>query len=337
MGANEQNNLLEVQNLHTHFHTDSGVVKAVDGISFTLQSGKVLGIVGESGCGKSIASMSLMRLIPSPPGKIFGDNVSFNGKNLLELSENQMRQIRGNEIAMIFQEPMTSLNPVYTIGNQLGEAIKLHQGVNKQYIEDKATEVLNLVGIPRPKEILKEYPHSLSGGMRQRIMIAMAVSCNPSLLIADEPTTALDVTIQAQILELMKDLIKQLNTSIIFITHDLGVIAEMAEYVLVMYAGKVVEETDIFSLFHTPRHPYTIGLLNSKPQIDIEEDNLIPIKGTVPNPLNMPEGCSFHPRCDQVMERCKIEPPKLTEISPGHKVSCWQFSSFTTNSEEVEF
>lgn len=337
MGTNEQNNLLEVQNLHTHFHTDSGVVKAVDGISFSLQSGKVLGIVGESGCGKSIASMSLMRLIPSPPGKIFGDNVSFNGKNLLELSENQMRKIRGNEIAMIFQEPMTSLNPVYTIGNQLGEAIKLHQGVNKQYIEDKAIEVLNLVGIPRPKEILKEYPHSLSGGMRQRIMIAMAVSCNPSLLIADEPTTALDVTIQAQILELMKDLIKQLNTSIIFITHDLGVIAEMAEHVMVMYAGKVVEETDIFSLFHSPRHPYTIGLLNSKPQIDKEEDNLIPIKGTVPNPLNMPEGCSFHPRCDQVMEQCKRQPPQLTEISPGHKVSCWHFSSFTKNNEEVEF
>ncbi len=317
--------LLQVNNLKTTFYTEDGIIPAVDGVSFNLRPGEVMGIVGESGCGKSVASLSVLRVIPNPPGEVQADSIIFDGKDLLTLSEKEMRKIRGNEIAMIFQEPMTSLNPVYTIGNQLGEAIKLHQGVKEREAKEKSIEMLKTVGIPRAEKIVDEYPHSLSGGMRQRAMIAMGLSCNPKLLIADEPTTALDVTIQAQILELMKDLIKKFNTAIMFITHDLGVIAEMAEHVIVMYAGKLVEETDVVTLFKNPLHPYTIGLINSKPKIEVESEKLQSIPGLVPNPLQMPSGCSYHPRCDRVMDLCRTEMPEEIEVKPGHKVRCWMF------------
>ncbi len=315
--------LLVVEDLKTFFYTDGGVVRAVDGVSFTVGHGEVLGIVGESGCGKSIASMSIMRLIPQPPGRIEGGRVLLNGRDLLKISEKEMRRVRGNEMAMIFQEPMTSLNPVFTIGNQLTEAIRLHQGLKKKEAVDNAVEMLQLVGISRAREIVREYPHRLSGGMRQRVMIAMALSCNPRLLIADEPTTALDVTIQAQILELMKDLKQKINTGIIFITHDLGVIAEMSQRIMVMYAGKVVEEADAATLFTHPLHPYTRGLLNSKPRIEAEKDKLYSIRGMVPNPLEMPPGCYFNPRCDEALEQCRREAPPLIEVSPGHRAACW--------------
>ena len=317
--------LLQVNNLKTTFYTEDGIVPAVNGVTFDLKPGEVLGIVGESGCGKSVASLSVLRLIPTPPGEVAADSIIFDGKELLSLSEKEMRKIRGNDIAMIFQEPMTSLNPVYTVGNQLGEAIRLHQGLSEREAKGKSIEMLKLVGIPRAEKVVDEYPHSLSGGMRQRAMIAMALSCNPKLLIADEPTTALDVTIQAQILELMKELIQQFNTAIIFITHDLGVIAEMAEHVIVMYAGKIVEETDVVTLFKNPLHPYTIGLINSKPKIELEMEKLESIPGLVPNPLDMPLGCSYHPRCDKVMDICRAEMPEETEVKPGHRVRCWLY------------
>ena len=317
--------LLQVENLVTKFFTDDGVVTAVDDVSFSVRPGEVVGIVGESGCGKSVASLSILRLVQDPPGKIVGGRILFQGRDLLALRDEEMRAIRGNEIAMIFQEPMTSLNPVYTIGNQIGEAVQLHQGLEKGQARIKTIEMLKLVGIPRPEAVVDEYPHRFSGGMRQRAMIAMALSCNPKLLIADEPTTALDVTIQAQILELMKDLKRRINTAIIFITHDLGVIAEMAQYVVVMYAGKVVESTDVITLFREPKHPYTVGLFRSKPRIEDERDTLDFIPGAVPNPLQMPSGCAFHPRCGSVMERCRVtEPPEIT-IKGGHLIRCWLY------------
>lgn len=319
-------NLLQVKNLRTTFYTEDGVVPAVNGISFSLRPGEVLGIVGESGCGKSVASLSVLRLIPNPPGEVTADSIFFDGKDLISLTEKEMRRIRGNEIAMIFQEPMSSLNPVYTIGNQLGEAIKLHQGLRNKAVKDRSIEMLSLVGIPRPEKVIDEYPHSLSGGMRQRAMIAMALSCNPKLLIADEPTTALDVTIQAQILELMKELRDKINTAIMFITHDLGVIAEIAEQVIVMYAGKIVESADVVTLFNEPLHPYTTGLLNSKPKIEIDTEKLYSIPGMVPNPLNLPEGCPYHPRCDKVMDVCRVQYPQEVEVKPGHLVRCWLFN-----------
>jgi len=317
--------LLQVENLVTKFFTDDGVVTAVDDVSFSVRPGEVVGIVGESGCGKSVASLSILRLIQDPPGKIVGGRILFEERDLLALRDDDMRAIRGNEIAMIFQEPMTSLNPVYTIGNQIGEAVQLHQGLEKAQARIKTIEMLKLVGIPRPEAVVDEYPHRFSGGMRQRAMIAMALSCNPKLLIADEPTTALDVTIQAQILELMKDLKRRINTAIIFITHDLGVIAEMAQYVVVMYAGKVVESTDVVTLFREPKHPYTIGLFRSKPRIEDERDTLDFIPGAVPNPLHMPSGCPFHPRCGSVMDRCRVtEPPEIT-INGEHLIRCWLY------------
>ncbi len=317
--------LLRVEDLRTTFYTDEAVIHAVDGVSFSVKPGEVLGIVGESGCGKSVASLSIMRLIYYPPGKIEGGKIYLNDRNLLDLSEREMRNIRGNEIAMIFQEPMTSLNPVYKIGDQVSEAIRLHQGLDSSAAWEEAGRMLELVGIPRPKEILNNYPHQLSGGMRQRAMIAMALSCNPKLLIADEPTTALDVTIQAQILELMRDLKERINTAIIFITHDLGVIAEMAQYVVVMYTGKVVESSDVESLFNNPLHPYTAGLINSKPKLEEEKEMLDFIPGNVPNPMVMPEGCAFHPRCKDMMPICQQEMPDLLEPAPGHSVRCWLY------------
>lgn len=317
--------LIEVKNLKTYFHTEDGVVKAVDGVDFEIYRGEVLGVVGESGCGKSVTSLSIMRLIQQPPGKITADGIIFEGKNLLDLSEAQMRKIRGNDISMIFQEPMTSLNPVYTVGNQISEAIILHQKVSKDEAMKKSVEMLKKVGIPMPEQRVNEYPHQLSGGMRQRVMIAMALSCNPKLLIADEPTTALDVTIQAQILVLMQDLQRDFDAAIMLITHDLGVVAETANRVVVMYGGKVVEYSDVTTIFKNPRHPYTWGLLQSIPRMDIDRERLMVIEGVVPNPLFLPEGCAFNPRCRFASEKCTKEIPDIKEIAPGHQVRCWHY------------
>jgi len=324
-------NLLDVQDLVTKFFTDDGVVSAVDHVSFSVKPGEVVGIVGESGCGKSVAALSIMRLVQDPPGKIVGGRILFQDRDLLTLSDRDMRAIRGNEIAMIFQEPMTSFNPVYTIGDQIGEAIELHQGLNKAQVRAKTIEMLTRVGIPRPEAVIDEYPHRFSGGMRQRAMIAMALSCNPKLLIADEPTTALDVTIQAQILELMKELRRSINTAIVFITHDLGVIAEMAQHVVVMYAGKVVESTDVVTLFRKPKHPYTIGLFSSKPKLEDEQEVLAYIPGAVPNPLHMPLGCPFHPRCASVMDICRRTVPPQISLKSGHFIRCWLHEPASTD------
>jgi oligopeptide/dipeptide ABC transporter ATP-binding protein len=316
--------LLDIRNLRTYFYTEDGVVAAVDGVNLYVNRGETLGVVGESGCGKSQTSLSVMRLIPMPPGKIMeGSEILFEGQDLLKKSESEMRKIRGNDISMIFQEPMTSLNPVYTIGDQIAEAIQLHQGLNHREAINKAIDMLRLVGIPLPDRRVKEYPHQLSGGMRQRVMIAMALSCNPKLLVADEPTTALDVTIQAQILELMKRLKKELGMAIMLITHDLGVVAEMAERVVVMYAGKVVEEGDVVSIFKNPIHPYTEGLLKSIPRMDAEAGKLHVIEGVVPNPLHMPEGCRFNPRCPYAIDKCRETQPPLEQIAPGRWVACF--------------
>ncbi len=317
--------LLKVKDLHTTFYTDEAVIKAVEGVSFNVKPGEVVGLVGESGCGKSVVSLSIMRLIKYPPGRIEGGNIIFEDRDLLKLDEKEMRRIRGNEIAMIFQEPMTSFNPVYKVGDQVSEAIRLHQGLDKAAAWAEAAKMLELVGIPRPGEVVNDYPHQLSGGMRQRAMIAMALSCNPKLLIADEPTTALDVTIQAQILELMKDIKEKMNTAIIFITHDLGVIAEMAQHVVVMYSGKIVEDANVNSIFNEPMHPYTAGLIRSKPKLEEEKDILEFIPGAVPNPMEMPSGCAFHPRCPEVMEICCREMPDLLESKPKHLVRCWLY------------
>ncbi|HSW36665.1 MAG TPA: ABC transporter ATP-binding protein [Candidatus Limnocylindrales bacterium] len=317
--------LLRVEDLKTSFYTDNAIIKAVDGVSFDVRPGEILGVVGESGCGKSVVSLSIMRLVMYPPGKIEAGRVLFNGRDLLSIDEKSMRRVRGNEIAMIFQEPMTSFNPVYQIGDQVSEVIRLHQGLGRAAAWQQAAKMLELVGIPRPSEVLSDYPHQLSGGMRQRVMIAMALSCNPKLLIADEPTTALDVTIQAQILELMKDLREKINTAIIFITHDLGVIAEMAQHVVVMYSGKVVENAEVNLLFNEPLHPYTVGLMNSKPKLEDEKEILEYIPGMVPNPMEMPEGCAFHPRCQAVMDLCRREMPALIETRPQHLVRCWLY------------
>ncbi len=318
-------NLVQIKNLKTYFYTGDGIVKAVDDVSFNIRKGEIIGVVGESGCGKSVTAMSVMRLIPSPPGKIVAGEILFEDENILNITEEKMRKIRGNDIAVIFQEPMTSLNPIFTIGFQIEEVILLHQKLSKVKAKEKAIEMLKLVGVPRADEIVNCYPHELSGGMRQRAMIAMAVSCNPKLLIADEPTTALDVTIQAQILDIMKDLKKKLNTSIMLITHDLGVIAEMAEYVVVMYAGKIIEEAPVIELFKNPMHPYTDGLMKSKPSLNKDVDRLYSIPGQVPNPIDMPEECHFSARCQKVMDICRKQQPPIREITPGHKVACFLY------------
>ncbi len=315
-------NLLEVKDLRTYFYTDDGIVKAVDGVDFEVKVGETIGIVGESGCGKSITAMSILRLIQCPPGKIVSGEILFNGEDLIKVTEKRIREIRGNSISMIFQEPMTSLNPVFTAGYQIEEILKLHQNLSDDEARDKAVEMIRMVGIPNPERIANEYPHQLSGGMRQRIMIAMALACRPKMLIADEPTTALDVTIQAQILDLMNELKNKLNTSIMLITHDLGVIAEMADHVIVMYSGKVVEDAPTIELFENPKHPYTIGLMSSIPSLAKEGQRLETIPGVVPNPLYLPKGCYFHPRCKYATRKCRETQPELVEVAPGHKSAC---------------
>ncbi len=317
--------LLEVKNLKTYFDTDRGTVKAVDDVSFSINSGETLGIVGESGCGKSVTSLSIIQLVAKPVGRIAGGNVLLKGKDLLQLSEDQMRSIRGNDISMIFQEPMTSLNPVFTIGDQIVEPLMLHQKLRKKEAIEKTIEMLKVVGIPNPERRVDEYPHQLSGGQRQRAMIAMALACNPALLIADEPTTALDVTVQAQILELMNNLKKEFNSAIMLITHDLGVIAETAQRVVVMYAGKVVEEAEVVALFTSPRHPYTKGLLRSIPKLTDERERLDVIEGIVPNPLDFPSGCRFHNRCPHCFEKCREKEPPLYLLKGQRNVRCWLF------------
>jgi peptide/nickel transport system ATP-binding protein len=317
--------LLEVKNLKTQFRTDEGTFLAVDDISFSLEKGKTLGIVGESGCGKSVTSLSIMRLIPNPPGKIVGGEILFNGKDLLKISEEEMRKIRGNEIAMIFQEPMTSLNPVFTCGYQIAEAIALHQkGLTKKQVREKTIDMLKLVGMPEPDKRVDEYPHQLSGGMRQRVMIAMALSCNPSLLIADEPTTALDVTIQAQILELVRKLQREFNASMILITHDLGVVAETCDFVAVMYAGRIIEYGTVEDIFYRPRHRYTKGLLDSIPHFETghRRERLETIKGLVPNLMNIPKGCRFNDRCNFAQDDCRAQDPALVNFGGIHQAAC---------------
>jgi oligopeptide/dipeptide ABC transporter ATP-binding protein len=324
--------ILEVKNLRTSFKTDEGEVKAVDDVSFDVFKGKTLGIVGESGCGKSVTSLSIMRLIPNPPGRVVGGEILFRGKDLLKISNEEMRKVRGREISMIFQEPMTSLNPVFTIGNQLREAISIHSDLSRQAIADKAVDMLKLVGIPSPEKRVADYPHQLSGGMRQRVMIAMALSCNPSILIADEPTTALDVTIQAQILDLLRDLQARLGMAIVLITHDLGVVAEMADEVVVMYAGRVAEKAPVRELFRSPKHPYTRGLLNSIPTLSkdptgkVKRDRLETIPGIVPNLLHLPRGCRFQERCSFVQDACRGEEPVLRNLGGlgqgSHEIRC---------------
>ena len=315
--------MLEVRDIRTAFHIREGIVPAVDGVSLHINRDETLGVVGESGCGKSVTALSIMRLIKSPPGKIERGEIFFDGRDLLKLSLKEMREIRGNDIGMIFQEPMTSLNPVYTIGDQIAEAIVLHQKVSNREARTRTIDMLRKVEIPLPERRFDEFPHQLSGGMRQRVMIAMALSCSPKLLIADEPTTALDVTIQAQILDLMRDLRRTLGMSIMLITHDLGVVASMADRVVVMYAGKVAEEALVRDVFKKPMHPYTHGLLNSIPQLARDVEKLHVISGTVPNLLYLPEGCYFSPRCPYAQSKCRELQPSLVEAVPGHKVSCW--------------
>ena len=317
--------LLTIRNLHTYFFTDEGVAKAVDGVDLELKEGGTLGVVGESGCGKSVTALSVMRLIPDPPGKITQGEILFAGTNLLNLSEAEMRKIRGRSISMIFQEPMTSLNPVFQIGDQISEVLRLHEGLSRREAWDRSIEMLKLVGIPSPERRVQEYPHQLSGGMRQRAMIAMALACSPKLMIADEPTTALDVTIQAQILELMNRLQREKGMSVILITHNLGVIAETAQKVAVMYAGRIVEYAEVKPIFGNPMHPYTQGLLKSIPRLDEDharKARLEAIPGLVPSLLELPKGCKFSNRCKYVFEKCGEE-PQLIEAEPGHLVRCW--------------
>ena len=319
--------LLSIKDLQTYFFTPEGVVKAVDGVSFDILRGQTLGVLGESGCGKSVTALSIMRLISSPPGRIMSGSIHLEETDLVKLSLAQMRGIRGNQISMIFQEPMTSLNPVYTVGDQIAETYVTHQGLNQKDALDRAIEMLRVVGIPIPERRVHEYPHQLSGGMRQRVMIAMAMACRPKLLIADEPTTALDVTIQAQILDLMLELQKELGMAIMMITHDLGVIAEVSDRVVVMYAGEVMEYSLIDTLFTAPCHPYTIGLMASIPQLGAKfkrgKQPLKEISGIVPNLIRLPPGCLFAPRCDKVMDRCRKKRPPLFRLSEDHGVKCW--------------
>jgi peptide/nickel transport system ATP-binding protein/oligopeptide transport system ATP-binding protein len=316
--------LLQVRGLKTWFDTDRGLFRAVDGISFDVPRGRTVGLVGESGCGKSVTSLSLMGLVASPPGTVTADSIRFEGQDLLGLSPQARRLLRGNRMSMVFQEPMTSLNPVHTIGRQLIEVIRAHRQISLQAARARAIEVLELVRIPSAAQRLDDYPHHLSGGMRQRVMIAIALACEPALLIADEPTTALDVTIQAQILELMRDLQQRLGMAILIITHDLRVIAELADDVIVMYAGQIVESAPVSALFNDPQHPYTIGLLGSIPRLDVERDRLSTIEGTVPSPARQPAGCRFAPRCPFSDSRCHAEPPPLRLMAPGHQAACWR-------------
>jgi peptide/nickel transport system ATP-binding protein/oligopeptide transport system ATP-binding protein len=318
--------VVDIQHLRTYFYVRGQIAKAVDDVSLTIPSGQTLGLVGESGCGKSVTAHSIIRLIPEPPGKIVGGIIDFEGTNLLDLSEPQMRKIRGNRISMIFQEPMTALNPVYSVGNQVGESIRIHQKWSGKEVRDRVVDMFRLVGIPAPEKRMNDYPHQMSGGMRQRVVIAMALACNPRLMIADEPTTALDVTIQAQILDLMNNLKSEIGASILFITHDLGVIAEMAQNVAVMYAGKVVECTDVNTLFANPKHPYTVGLLQSIPVIGRNAGKrLNTIKGMVPSLLNLPSGCMFNDRCPDVFSDCRQVEPEMVAAGPHHVARCLKY------------
>jgi peptide/nickel transport system ATP-binding protein len=336
VAQSEEDLVLKVEDLTVEFTTDEGRIRAVDQVSLEIPRGKTLGVVGESGCGKSVTALSVMRLIPMPPGRFVSGKISYEGDDLIKLGDEEMRKLRGNMISMIFQEPMTSLNPVFTVGDQIGEAVRLHQGVSKEEAIEKAIEMLRLVGIPAPEERVKVYPHQLSGGMRQRVMIAMALCCEPDVLIADEPTTALDVTIQAQIMELMKELQEKMGMSIMLITHDLGVVAETCDVVQVMYAGRVIEKGTAEDIFHTPRHPYTLGLLSSVPGwhpgggVDgVEEDGpdgkprLRTIPGIVPNLLELPKGCRFQDRCDRVNDECRQKEPELVDSGDAHWVRCF--------------
>ncbi len=329
---NNNDVILSVENLQTHFKTDDGVVKAVDGVSFKLRKGETLGIVGESGCGKSVTNLSIMRLIPSPPGKIVGGSVMFGGEDILQKPENELRKIRGNNISMIFQDPMTSLNPFLRISTQMVETIMLHQGLDKKEARQKSVELLKLVGIPKPEKRIDNYPHQFSGGMRQRVMIAMALSCEAQILIADEPTTALDVTIQAQILELINELADKFGTAVILITHDLGVVAGMCDKVCVMYAGRVVEQASTDDLYDDPKHPYTVGLIRSVPRLDEKgRTKLYSIDGQPPNLIDLPECCPFHPRCQKAMDICKTRYPGLYHLENERTVSCWLYADKEEN------
>jgi peptide/nickel transport system ATP-binding protein/oligopeptide transport system ATP-binding protein len=319
--------LVNIQGLKTYFYTEDGVVPAIDGIDFEIRKGETLAIVGESGSGKSVTSLSIMGLIPNPPGKIVAGDIIFNGESLLSKTEREMRSIRGNKISMIFQEPMTSLNPVFRVGDQIMESILLHQKKNKKQATEEVIHLLKMVGISEPERRMKLYPHELSGGMRQRIMIAIALACNPELLIADEPTTALDVTIQNQILQLMKQLKETIHTSILLVTHDLGVVAEMADRVVVMYAGQIVEQGDVYTLFENPKHPYTEGLLRSMPGNHKRSGKLYTIEGIVPNPLHFPVGCRFAPRCEYATDLCRSEMPPIIEIAKNEVVRCFKHTN----------
>jgi len=315
--------LLELDQVRTWFFTDAGIVPSVDGVSYKVRRGETLGVVGESGCGKSVTALSIMGLVPSPPGRIVSGAINFDGTDLTKLSSRELRAIRGNRIGMIFQEPMTSLNPVYTVGNQIMEAIQLHLKLPHKEARERTIDILAKVGIPSPEVRIDEYPHQLSGGMKQRVMIAMALVCNPALLVADEPTTALDVTIQAQILDLLNELKEEFGMSILMITHDLGVVAEVSDSVVVMYAGRVVEYADVVTLFDKPSHPYTLGLFKSLPDLDAERGERLPtIEGMVPSPLQFPSGCRFRTRCPYATERCSNEVPESRELEPGHIVAC---------------
>ena len=321
----EGQHLLEVDDLKMYFHTEDGVVHAVDGVSYTLDRGETLGVVGESGSGKSVTAMTIMGLISMPPGKIEGGSVTYRGHDLLSMSEEEMQHVRGNDIAMIFQDPMTSLNPVYKIGRQVGEGLRLHRGYSKQEALKRATELLDLVGIPEPEKRVNQYPHQFSGGMRQRVMIAMALACDPDILIADEPTTALDVTIQAQVLDMMKDLRNRLGTAMMLITHDFGIVADVCNKCAVVYAGEIVECGSVEDIFDRPRHPYTIGLMASKPVVGKKVDRLYSIPGKVPNPVDMPNYCYFKDRCELQLPCCSGEYPCEISLSPTHKVSCYRY------------
>jgi peptide/nickel transport system ATP-binding protein len=316
--------LLEVKNLHTHFSVEGGEFRAVDGVSFALDAGRTLGIVGESGCGKSVSALSIMGLVPQPPGRIAGGEILFEGRDLLKFTAAQMRGLRGDRISMIFQEPMSSLNPAFTVGDQIAEVLLRHRKYSRKKAKDRAVEMLRRVRMPEPERRYDDYPHRLSGGMRQRAMIAMALACGPKLLIADEPTTALDVTIQAQILDLMRLLREETGTAIILITHDLGVIAELADDVAVMYAGRIVEHAGVARLFAEPQHPYTIGLLGSIPRLHLEQKRLAAIEGQVPGPFAAGAGCRFEPRCPFAVEQCRAEDPYLLNMHEGHEAACWK-------------
>jgi peptide/nickel transport system ATP-binding protein/oligopeptide transport system ATP-binding protein len=323
--------ILSVKNLKTYFQVEEGLVTAVDGVDFDLSAKETLAIVGESGSGKSVTALSILRLIQEPPGKIAAGEILYQGKDLLKLTDREIRKIRGNEISMIFQEPMSSLNPVFTVGKQISEVMMVHEKISKKEAEKRAIELIKLVGIPNPEKCIKNYPHQLSGGMRQRIMIAIALACKPKILIADEPTTALDVTIQSQILKLMQDLKDKIDTAIIIITHDLGVVAQLAENIMIMYAGKAVEYGDTESIYKKPLHPYTEGLLNSIPKIDENLKRLKIIKGTVPSPFNLPTGCKFSTRCEYVMDICWEKEPDYLALKDSRKVRCWKYAEVEEN------